>query len=219
MKKKCLNCGKYFYKKSSDSKRYWVIKKYCSIKCSDTWFKKTGHFGECYQCSKKIWIIPYKDKYNKTGKHFCSRKCSDKIVGKLHIGCKRSEVTKQKIRESRAKQVISPEIYRQNGLKMSGKNHWNWKGGISHNPERDYGNWRNIRMAVYKRDNYICQKCGIKCSGKRGKNIIQCHHIEPYRKDKNNDMKNLITLCLSCHIKEDFRYDKEMRDIKQIGGF
>jgi len=33
MKKKCINCGKYFYKKEYDSKKYWEKKKFCSIKC------------------------------------------------------------------------------------------------------------------------------------------------------------------------------------------
>lgn len=217
MKKQCITCKKYFYKKLTDSKRYWKIKKYCSIKCSKTWFNKTGRYEQCNYCHKKVWVIP--SRISKYGKYFCSRECADKVVGKLHTGYKHTEKAKQKIRDKRALQKpISKEAYAKR--KLSGKNHWNWKGGISNNPESTYGkNWREIRMSVYKRDDYTCQKCGIKCSGKSGKNLIQSHHIEPYRKNKNNNINNLITLCLSCHIKEDFRHDKEMRDIKQVGGF
>lgn len=42
MKKICSTCKKIFNKKSSDSKKYWKKRKYCSLKCSKTWFKK-GH--------------------------------------------------------------------------------------------------------------------------------------------------------------------------------
>lgn len=40
MEKNCLTCSKIFYKQGSDSKKYWAVKKYCSIKCSGTNFKK-----------------------------------------------------------------------------------------------------------------------------------------------------------------------------------
>lgn len=40
MEKNCLTCGKLFYKQPSDSKKYWAVKKYCSIACSGTNFKK-----------------------------------------------------------------------------------------------------------------------------------------------------------------------------------
>lgn len=42
MDKRCLTCNTVFSKKPSDSKKYWVVKKYCSIECSGTTFKK-GH--------------------------------------------------------------------------------------------------------------------------------------------------------------------------------
>jgi len=218
--KVCPTCGKKFTKNYFYSQRYWSKQIYCSIECSGTLFKRTGRVGKCDSCGKIIWILPCKDKSNKTGKHFCSRKCADRMVGKLKTGYHHTEETKKRIREARAKQIISPEIYKQNGLKMRGKNHWNWKGGISKSPACIYGDgWREIRMSVYKRDNYTCQKCKIKCSGKAGKDLIQCHHKKPWRVGKDNAMKNLITLCLSCHVKEDFRYDKNTRDIKRTGGF
>lgn len=33
MKKHCKNCNKEFSKQSSDSKKYWITKKFCSSKC------------------------------------------------------------------------------------------------------------------------------------------------------------------------------------------
>lgn len=42
MKKLCEGCKKLFYKQPSDSKKYWLKKRFCSIECSGTTFKK-GH--------------------------------------------------------------------------------------------------------------------------------------------------------------------------------
>jgi len=217
--KVCPTCGKKFTKNYYYSKKYWNKQVYCSLKCSGTLFIKTSNKHRCFSCKKEIWVWPSREKRNKTGKFFCSRKCADKEVGKLKIGFHHTEETKKKIRERRALQKpISPEAYAKR--KLSGTNHWNWKGGITREAKYWRGKkWKKIRLAVYKRDNYICQKCGVKCSGKPGKKLIQCHHIKPWKMSKDNSMENLITLCLSCHIKEDFRFDKKMRDIKQSGGF
>src|SRR3990167_2532620 len=38
MEKHCLACGEIFYKKVTDSKKYWLVKRYCSIDCSGTLF-------------------------------------------------------------------------------------------------------------------------------------------------------------------------------------
>jgi hypothetical protein len=40
MKKNCQHCSKVFIKQPYDSKKYWAVKKYCSIKCSGTLVKK-----------------------------------------------------------------------------------------------------------------------------------------------------------------------------------
>ncbi len=59
--------------------------------------------------------------------------------------------------------------------------------------------WYSLREKIYKRDNWTCQECGIKChNGIK----IQCHHID--YDVNNNDDKNLITLCASCHCKTNF---------------
>ena len=64
--------------------------------------------------------------------------------------------------------------------------------------------WDEIRFNVYKRDNWICQECGIKTTNARpfSKTTICCHHID-YDKE-NNKENNLITLCCSCHSKTNF---------------
>ena len=66
--------------------------------------------------------------------------------------------------------------------------------------------WRETRRKIYKRDDWTCQECGIKCLAKNRKEKsrrIQCHHID--YDTKNDDFSNLITLCASCHPKTNFK--------------
>lgn len=62
--------------------------------------------------------------------------------------------------------------------------------------------WNVIRKIIYKRDNWTCQECGIKCHNST-KHKIQCHHID--YDTTNNNAENLITLCASCHMKTNFK--------------
>jgi 5-methylcytosine-specific restriction endonuclease McrA len=71
----------------------------------------------------------------------------------------------------------------------------------------DYNLWRT---SVFKRDDFICQKCNFKKGG-----YLEAHHIIPLRVvlEKNNietleeaincpllwDVSNGVTLCVSCH--------------------
>jgi 5-methylcytosine-specific restriction endonuclease McrA len=55
--------------------------------------------------------------------------------------------------------------------------------------------FKRIRKVIRKRDNYRCQVCN-----KPQKNMkLDVHHID-YNK-KNNNKKNLISLCKKCHMK------------------
>jgi len=54
-----------------------------------------------------------------------------------------------------------------------------------------------LREQIRKRDKYVCKHCGGD-DKELGRNL-SIHHID-YDKD-NNDPSNLITLCVSCHMK------------------
>jgi len=92
---------------------------------------------------------------------------------------------------------------------LLGENNPSWLDGRSYNKRCYRGNdWEQIRLRIYERDNYSCVECGVKCVSKKSSNednvmkIIQCHHIENYGINKNNDDNNLETLCLGCHTKK-----------------
>lgn len=103
-------------------------------------------------------------------------------IREANIGHIVTEQTKQKIKEARKLQEMK-----------SGDKHWNWQGGKSF--EEYPKEFKKIKSFILERDNYTCQnpECGYLSEG------LDCHHID-YNK-KNNNTKNLITLCDSCHTK------------------
>ena len=68
-----------------------------------------------------------------------------------------------------------------------------WKGGKTF---EIYGiEWNDkLKEQIRKRDNYTCQICGEKQNKKK----LDVHHID--KNKKNNNPKNLISLCHYCHI-------------------
>lgn len=74
------------------------------------------------------------------------------------------------------------------------------RASLWNNETNDYGkNWSEIRSEIIRRDNFICQLCGIQMEEK----ILQVHHVVPFRNFANpesaNQFGNLITLCKNCH--------------------
>jgi 5-methylcytosine-specific restriction endonuclease McrA len=70
---------------------------------------------------------------------------------------------------------------------------------------RNSNQWKIIRLAVLKRDNFTCQKCG-----KKG-GYLEVHHLKSWNAypQLRFVMSNLITLCLPCHQQTDsYRYWK-----------
>lgn len=76
----------------------------------------------------------------------------------------------------------------------SGENHSNWRGGIS---KEAYGlGWTiELKESVRKRDNFVCQECGIPQD--ELEQLLSVHHIDHDK--RNQSLKNLISLCRGCH--------------------
>jgi hypothetical protein len=123
-----------------------------------------------------------------------------------NLGQTRPEATRQKIKEARAKQVITPEhraaISRGNSgkpktpdhvAKLAGPNHYRWKGGSARNLSRK--EWRELRYAALERDNHCCQWCQ-----RPGLTLI-AHHILPYDQGGPDTLENLTSVCRSCHVR------------------
>ena len=114
---------------------------------------------------------------------------------KSHLGKKQSEETKRKRMES-----------------ISGKNHYNWKGGLTPlvRQIRRCFKYRQWRKAIFQRDNYTCILCD-----KRGGWVEADHYPKSFSEifygNKIKTIKqalnckelwnkdNGITLCRKCH--------------------
>lgn len=76
----------------------------------------------------------------------------------------------------------------------------NWKGGISSERAKFYSSedWKKVVPIIFKRDNYLCQKCGT--THKNKDNALHIHHIVSFKeKELRCNTSNLILLCQKCH--------------------
>jgi len=154
---------------------------------------------KCIVCNNVYKIYPYK----KNNSKYCSRICKDKsLIGKPSP----RKGTKNSIEMRKHLSIVLK------GRKLpdrSGKNHWNWKGGITpyYNKLKNSLDWKQWREEVFKRDNYTCQKCGYHpVYDKPVQRLLNPHHMIPVRKLIKTKFEkyifnpnNGITLCVKCH--------------------
>ena len=82
---------------------------------------------------------------------------------------------------------------------LQGDKSSNWRGGKSFEPY-DISFNNGLKEIIRKRDEFICQECGI--NENKLSRRLSIHHID-YDK-KNNDKDNLISLCHTCHNRTQF---------------
>lgn len=79
----------------------------------------------------------------------------------------------------------------------------NWKGGITPERQAFYRSeeWKEAVKAVWKRDNAICQRCGLNHREvDRRKNKFHIHHIVSFEVvELRCEVSNLVLLCRPCH--------------------
>lgn len=90
---------------------------------------------------------------------------------------------------------------KRNGMSgRTGAHNPNYKGGSSPERQRFYssGEWKELVRQVYKRDNYLCQRCG---AAHNTKNKLHAHHIKTWAEHPNLrfEISNLLTVCNFCH--------------------
>ena len=161
---------------------------------------------KCLICGKEFKVFPYQIK-RRRGK-YCSRKCFWEGL-KGHFVSKEAKKKMSKMKKRNPTKYwlgkIRPEMMGKNNpskkpevkKKLSGRNHWNWKGGIT--PEnhlvRNSTGYREWRRTIFKRDDYTCWIC----EERGGK--MHPHHLKRFadypklRLEKSNGL----TLCDFCH--------------------
>ena len=140
--------------------------------------------------------------------HGHGRRGKTQIPWNMGIPCRKE--TKDKISKANKGKLIG----RLNpNFGKYGSQNPNWKDGISNLNQlvRVTSNYKEWRLQVFRRDNFICQECGIK------NKYIEPHHIKGIASilRKNNittisealqcnelwDIDNGTTLCKTCHEK------------------
>lgn len=122
------------------------------------------------------------------------------IIALKNRGQKRNEATKNKLKISRANQVMVPmseESRRKMSEARKGDKWYTWKGGITpiNRAIRNQVEYKLWREAVFKRDNFTCVFCKV-----RG-NTLNADHIKPfaYYPELRFAIDNGRTLCVTCH--------------------
>jgi hypothetical protein len=140
----------------------------------------------CQKCGKEYSVYPYEFAERK----FCSMKCANVF---------------------NAPKLSKARIGKNNP--MYNKKPWNWMGGNTQNRKYNMKYWI-WRRDVFKRDNYICQECGVKLKRKD----CVAHHIKPWRdyKELRFNVDNGVTYCRSCHNKIDDWIKKNQYKLKEF---
>ncbi len=102
-------------------------------------------------------------------------------ISKTTKGRKHSAIHNMRVQIAKAK----------NPTRLFGEKNGNWHGGIANKkPHRNERLWKELKVRVYKRDNYSCQMCGATSD-------LVCHHVD--YNNENNKIENLVTLCRKCN--------------------
>lgn len=124
----------------------------------------------------------------------------NEMVGRKYSKIKCKTCNNEFVATDRQNRFCSKECYTkwQKSEDNRGEHHPRWKGGCETNLQllRKTDDWKNWRTEVFKRDKYICKKCG-QVGGK-----LDPHHYIPKSVDisKVFDLDNGITLCHKCHM-------------------
>jgi len=160
--------------------------------------RKTGGYKHCSICNKEYYISGYR--YKKS--NFCSRNCWSKRNPPIQKNCGICEVEFTTY-ERESKKYCSFEC-RDEALSINskGKNSHFWRGGKTKKNKllRTNAKFREWRTKVFERDNYTCQRCGLK--SKKGERIIlHPHHIIflSQAPELAYELDNGVTLCADCH--------------------
>jgi hypothetical protein len=202
----CSACGQAFVPRdTSPSHLVRHPPKYCSRTCYATGVSKRVTLV-CNQCGCQFKRKQYMKDWSSTRGPFCSFKCYGKWQSNNLIGKNRKRVTVHchvcGTPIERQPSAVSEHVFCGRDCfgkwkaseECSGANSPSWLGGSAgyRGP-----NWNRQRRATRKRDDQTCQRCGAIGSH------LPVHHIRPFRLFDDyrqaNKLKNLRTLCPTCH--------------------
>ena len=199
----CCICGEEYENGIKNSK-------YCSKKCYGKSISGENNVNykpkiecKCDYCGENIELK--QSRYDEYNHHFCNESCfhnwhGENMKGENNYwyGKHLTEETKKKLSEANKGKYKGENNYFY-GKHFCGENNPRWNPNKTDEEReigRNYPEYYEWRKQVYERDNYTCQCCGSKKSGK-----FNAHHIYGYseHKELRTDINNGITLCEECH--------------------
>lgn len=103
--------------------------------------------------------------------------------------------------------VMPVEMRKRISEKLRGPRSHLWRGGVDADrrcKRLQAIEWKMLRKQIYERDGWTCAVCRQHCTRRK----IICHHIIPVREGGTDDPVNLITVCRSCHQREEYKYGR-----------
>lgn len=195
-------CGKWFHPQR-------LSQQYCSEECGYIFKQNGGKKGKkyphlqrakiviCPVCGKEFRAV--KDCYNRHSV-YCSKECWSKRVGTVEKECEHCGkvfISYANREQKYCSKHCADEVAKTRTGELSPK----WEGGKTAKSKvlRTRAEYREWRLAVFKRDNFTCQKCG-----KRTRDL-EAHHIKEScnHPELIYDVNNGITLCHACHKETD----------------
>lgn len=139
-------------------------------------------------------FVPSRNSGGTSSAHFCSLKCLTRWqAGSLPSVCRNccdylpGEASRSRRAAKRDLVFCSPDCASVFQLRM--------KGIFPPDSVAAKADWRHTSEAVRGRDRHVCQACG----SSRSEAVLQVDHIVPYFLCKEDDTRNLLTLCVKCH--------------------
>lgn len=205
MKLICFNCGKEY---ESDHRN----KKYCSRECyaqtkrgiiPSQLIGKRGNrprkrkVSTCLVCGKSF------EHWAGRNAKYCSKECwsiRNPVILNECLYCGKEYWAR--VHEGR--KYCSHKCYSIHKRELiTGANSHRWRGGKTQLAKlvRNKAVYNDWRLAVFVRDKYTCQNCGIQ-SGDGLTVYLQAHHIKPFSEypELRFELTNGVTVCKNCHL-------------------
>lgn len=180
MAKPCAHCGMQMTPRPKEGAKRFARRQYCSLRCRRPWNTGTRGVVAPNAGSFRPGLVPHNKGVPMTAD--VRAKVSAAKTGRRIGPC-------------------PPERRRKISEAQRGERSAAWRGGKTEESKRaresvEYRLWRE---AVFKRDNWTCQDCGIR--GGR----LDPHHVKGFAAfpELRFDVNNGLTLCRPCHKKTD----------------
>jgi 5-methylcytosine-specific restriction endonuclease McrA len=171
----------------------------CSV-CGRTrriWKSNVGRTNQCRRCQGRALAKRYAEARSGLPAGYERRRCVE--CGRERIA--RKDKVAPRCRSCAMRAAMTPARRRAMSKRFSGAGTNFWRGGLTRENKRlrQEARYRSWRRAVFIRDAYTCQDCGL--IGGR----LHPHHVKPWAKypTLRYSVANGRTLCAACHRKTD----------------